>query len=92
MFKKKLSYGPASDKLLSAWPLAQKHKKKISWSVDTGNAFVYIAMLVIMPLIALVITFYDQRNERIDCDNLTMSSVRYLDDAGEELPASCLIL
>ena len=91
MFKKKSSYGPATDKLLAAWPSSRKPKQKVNWGIDTGTAIVYIVMLVIAPLIALTITFYNQRNERIDCSKLSSDSISYLVQGGEDIPAKCFL-
>ncbi|HRJ06232.1 MAG TPA: hypothetical protein PK096_04470 [Candidatus Saccharibacteria bacterium] len=86
---KKTSYGPAADELLAAWPSRKKSKQKINWGIDRGSAIIYIVMLVVAPLIALTITFYNQRNERIDCSKLSTNSIAYLQQGGEEIPASC---
>lgn len=89
MFKKKTSYGPAADEILAAWPSSKKSKQKLNWGLDTGTAILYIVMLVVAPLLALTITFYNQRNERIDCSKLSSDSIRYLQQGGEEIPFNC---
>jgi hypothetical protein len=89
MSKKKISYGPAADELLAAWPSRKKPRQKINWGLDTGTAIIYIVMLIVAPLIALTITFYNQRNERIDCSKLSSNSIAYLRQGGEEMPSSC---
>lgn len=89
MFKKKSSYGPAADKLLAAWPSAKAPKKSFEWGIDSGTAIIYIIMLVVVPLVAITITFYNQRNERIDCSKLSRSSISYLQQVGEEIPLDC---
>ena len=89
MFKKKPSYGPATDKILAAWPPGKKPKQKINWGLDAGTAIVYIIMLVVIPLLALTITFYNQRNARIDCSKLSSNSINYLIQGGEEIPPNC---
>lgn len=89
MFKKKTSYGPAADEILAAWPSRKKSKQKINWGIDRGTAVIYLVMLVVAPLIALAITFYNQRNERIDCSKLSRSSISYLQQVGEEIPLDC---
>lgn len=89
MFKKKKSYGPGTDKLLATWPDSKAPKKPFNWGIDSSTAIVYIIILVVAPLTALAITFYNQRNERIDCSKLSTSSIRYLRQGGEELPFNC---
>ncbi len=49
----------------------------------------YLGLLLITPLIALTITFYNQRNDRIECERLSSNSIRYLRNTGEELPSNC---
>lgn len=49
----------------------------------------YIIFFVVLPLLALTYTFYNQMNERIDCSSLSTSSLEYLQDKGEILPANC---
>lgn len=89
MFKKKKSYGPDADRLLATWPDSKKPKKPFDWGIDSGTAIAYIIMLVVAPLVALTIIFYNQRNERIDCSKLSSDSIRYLRQGGEELPTNC---
>ena len=89
MFKKKTSQTPATDKLLAGRPSSKASKKSFDWGIDSGTAIIYIVMLVVAPLIALTITFYNQRNERIDCSKLSSNSIAYLQQGGEEIPSSC---
>ena len=89
MFKKKTSQTPATDKLLAGWPSGKAPKKDFNWGIDSGAAIIYIVMLVVAPLVALTITFYNQRNERIDCSKLSSNSINYLQQVGEELPLDC---
>jgi hypothetical protein len=91
MPKKISSYGPETDKLLAAWPSSKAPKKSINWGIDSGTAIIYIVILIIAPLIALTITFYNQRNERIDCSKLSSSSINYLVQGGEEVPLGCTL-
>lgn len=84
-------YGPEADKLLASWKPSRKPRQRINWGIDSGTAIIYIVMLVIAPLIALTITFYNQRNERIDCSKLSSSSINYLVQGGEEVPLSCTL-
>lgn len=90
MFKKKTSQTPATDKLLAGWPSGKAPKKSFDWGIDSGTAIVYIVMFVVVPLIARTITFYNQRNERIDCSKLSSNSISYLVQGGEDLPATCI--
>jgi hypothetical protein len=49
-----------------------------------------VAIVVVLPLIALAYVFHEQRNARIECANLSMSSITYLQSSGEAIPSSCI--
>lgn len=90
MFKKKqYKYGPEADALIASWKPSKKPKQKIDWGIDSGTGIVYLLMFVVVPLLALTIIFYNQRNERIDCSKLSSDSIRYLRQGGEEIPYNC---
>lgn len=86
---KQYKYGPEADELLESWKPTQKPKQKFDWGIDSGTGIVYLLMFVVAPLLALTITFYNQRNERIDCSKLSSDSIRYLKQGGEEIPFNC---
>ena len=84
--------------LAASFLVAAKPKERRDMSADVertykkeakDNLLSIITILTIIVIIPLAYLFYQQRNERIDCHSLTKSSLRYLEDAGEELPAAC---
>lgn len=46
-------------------------------------------VVIVLPLAALAYHFYAESSKRIDCDGLAKSSIRYLNDVGENLPKEC---
>ena len=49
----------------------------------------YILFFIVGPLCALTVAYHQQKSDRIDCRRLAQNSIRYLEQAGESLPASC---
>jgi hypothetical protein len=72
--------------------------KRSDAALDTRNAvsiartnLITLMIIITLPLATVTYIFYQQRNERIDCGELSRSSVNYLKDSGESLPSSCIV-
>lgn len=54
------------------------------------NVLLGVTILIIVPLALYVMTLNDRlENHSISCAKLAPSSVQYLRDGGEEIPAGC---
>jgi hypothetical protein len=102
MFKKKPSYGPATQELLDSMhpkgKSSQDKRAKLSGiDYDIRQAVshtrietvTYMTLFVVVPVLAFAVIYHGQRNERIDCGKLSASSIQFLAQRGEKLPLGC---